>query len=135
MAHRITVEIRCRTRLAVWCFSFQIGRSTPMTSAGETWSTRFRPIMGNAYIRRVDIHWPACLSVQFGWCIANTLPAAFSNVGIERCRALLGSPPDRATLRLAKAASRASASVTRRTGPSPSSRRLPWMNNPWIHCL
>ena len=54
---------------------------------------------------------------------------------IECPRAALGSPPARATLRLAKAASRASASVTRRTGPSPSSLRLPWMNSRWIHCL
>ena len=57
--------------------------------------------------------------------MAKTLAAARSNVGTELCRFVLGSPPARATLRLASAASRASASVTRRTEPSPNSLRLP----------
>ena len=67
--------------------------------------------------------------------MANTLATACSNVGTELRRFVLGSPPARATLRLATAASRASASVTRRSGPSPSFRRLPWMNSRWIHML
>ncbi len=38
--------------------------STPVPAAAL--STRFPPIPGNATMRSVDIHWTACLSVQFG---------------------------------------------------------------------
>ena len=106
-----------------------------MMSADVIRSTRFPPILGCAYMRSVEAHWAACLAVHGVRCMANTSAVARSKVGTERRRVLLGSPPGLATLRLAGAASRASASVTRRTGPSPNSRRLPWMKSRWIHCL
>ena len=100
-----------------------------------TRSNRFPPILGCAYMRSVEAQWAECLAVHVALCMAKTCPAACLKVVTEHRPVLLGSLPALATLRLASAVSRASASVPRRKGPSPNSRRLPWMNSRWIHCL
>ena len=106
-----------------------------MTSADVTRSTRFPPTLGCAYMRSVEAQWAVGLAVHVALCMAKTFAAACSKVGTERRPVLLGSLPALATLRLASAASRVSACVMRRKGPSPNSRHLPWMNNRWIHRL
>ena len=62
--------------------------------------------------------------------IAITLATAFSKVGMPARRSVArGSPPERATRRLARACSRASASGTSAKLPRPSARALPWMTS------
>ena len=65
---------------------------------------------------------------------SNRSERASANVGTPWARRLSarGSPPARASLRLARASSRASAKETRATLPSPISRRRPRMTIRWI---
>ena len=68
---------------------------------------------------------------------STTVTVASAKVGTDWRRRLSarGSPPERASLWLATAFSRASASETRATLPRPSSHRLPRMTRRWIQLL
>ena len=100
------------------------------TSALVTSETGTLPMRGKAKRLRLDIHSWECLGPRHPPCFcSSTRMAASAKVGIPSARrfSASGSPPWRASLRLASAFSRASAKGTRATLPSPSSRRRPRM--------
>ena len=89
----------------------EMGSTTAMTSAVVTWSTR---LSADARVRRTRGGSPTCStdfppSLHAPLCIATTFSAASSNDAKPSARLLAasGSPPERASLRLASANSRA----------------------------
>ena len=88
------------------------------------------PMRGKAYRSKVKIHSRPAVGVRQPACFCSmTRAAASAKLGTPCIRrfSASGSPPSRASLRLASAFSRASASETSATLPSPSSRRRPRM--------
>ena len=130
MAHSSTAPMHHLTCRAVGGFTCQIGARTSSTSALVTSEMAISPMRGKAWRLRLDIHCWAWL----GWrqparFCSTTFAAASAKLGMPWARrfSASGSPPSRASFRFARAFSRASASDTRATLPSPSSRRRPRM--------
>ena len=128
----MTVLMRWRTRRAVAGRSCQTLRSVSTTSALVTSETGSLPSRGKAKRSMLDSQSLPCLGLrQPGRICARTASAAAAKVGmlLRRRFSASGSPPARASLRLASAAARASLSGTSGKPPSPSSRRLPRMTS------
>ena len=103
-------------------------------SALVTSDTGIRPTCGKTYFVRLAFQSWACLRLLQPGCICvQTRSAASANVGTPLARrfSASGSPPARASLRLAGAWARASLSGTSEKPPSPISRRRPRMANRW----
>ena len=91
--HRITVPIRCRSRLAVSCFPpFQIGVSTDSMSALVTAPIGLLPIIGETNRLNNERQMSAVRGLrQVLACISMTVSAALSKLGVaDPC---LGSCP------------------------------------------
>ena len=129
-AHSSTARILHRTFRAKAAFTCQIGVRISSTSALVTSETAISPMRGKAYRSRLDIQSWACFGLRqpVRFC-STTFAAASAKLGMPRARrfSASGSPPSRANLRFARAFSRASASETSATLPSPKSRRRPRM--------
>ena len=96
--------------------------------------TGIRPMCGNTYFLRLAFQSWACLELLQPGCIwFQTRSAASANVGTPLARrfSASGSPPARASLRLASAWARASLSGTSGKPPSPISRGRPRMASRW----
>ena len=134
MLHSNTARMRWRTSLAVAALTCQIGERISSTSAVLTSETGRSPTRGNTY-RSMLRHqlWTWCRPRQPPRFCSRTRRAASANVGTPWTRRLSasGSPPERASMRLARACSRALASGTSVAAPSPSSRRRPRMTSRW----
>ena len=133
----MTALTRCSTFRAVTYLPVQIGNSTAIMSAVVSWSTLLWASSGKAWSRRLASHWLAVLPPlrQPPLWIARTLYAASSNVGTPAVWGrppARGSPPSRASLRLPRASSRASASETVLNPPRPSFRARPRTISLWI---
>ena len=131
--------MRWRTFCAVACLFVQMGSSTAITSAVVIPSMSFPPSCGQAYSRSVVCQLSAFLPPAFHAALwmASTVATASSKVGTPGARraAGRGSPPERATRRLARARSRASASGTREKLPRPSAQAFRWMTSRWTQRL
>ena len=106
----------------------QIGVRISSTSALVTFETATSPMRGKAWISKVRNQFLACAALLHPARFCSTTRwAASANVGMPTNRrfSAKGSPPARASLRLASVCSRASASDTSSTLPSPSSRLRP----------
>ena len=104
-------------------------------SALVTSETGTRPMRGKAWSSRLRGQLFTCSALrQPARFCSNTRLAASAKVGMpaERRFSASGSPPSRASFRLANALSRASASGTSWTLPSPSSRLRPRITSRWI---
>ena len=116
MAHSITALMGCRMFRAVWTFTCQIGVRTSSTSALAISETGRLPMRGNAWRSRLFSQVRAWMGLrQPARFPSTTRAAASAKVGMASARrfSASGSPPSRASLRLAIARSRASASETR----------------------
>ena len=134
MAHSSTDRMRWRTARAVSALLCQIGVRISSTSAVLTSETGRLPMRGKAYRSMLRIQFCACHRPrQPSRFCSSTRWAASAKVGTPWTRRLSarGSPPDRASMRLARASSRALASGTSVAAPSPSSRRRPRMTSRW----
>ena len=115
--------MRCSTRRAVVGRGCQTCRSVSMTSAVVTDDTGIRPMQGKATRVRPDIQSRPYRGLrQPGRIWLQTRSAASAKVGSATARfSARGSPPARASLRLAKAWARASSSETSGKLPRPIS--------------
>ena len=115
----------------VSAFVCQMGARISSTSALVTSETGIFPMRGKAYRSKVKIQSRPCARLRQPACFCSTTRAvASAKLGTPCLRrfSASGSPPSRASLRLASAFSRASARETSATLPSPSSRRRPRMS-------
>ena len=126
--------MRWRTSLAVAALTCQIGERISSTSAVLTSETGRPPTRGKTYRSMLRHQFFACHRPRQPprFC-SSTRWAASANVGTPWTRRFSerGSPPERASIRLARACSRALASGTSVAAPSPSSRRRPRMTSRW----
>ena len=113
-AQSITVWMRWRSRRAVGGWRCQTSRSVSITSAVVRSTTGVSPMRGRAHRAMNDFQSRAYFRLrQPGRSCAQTRSAAAAKViPLVRCFSLVGSPPRRASFRLAKASARASSSDT-----------------------
>ena len=107
--------MRWRSFRAVAGLSCQIGARIPITSALVTSDIGIPPMRGKAWRLRLPRHSSACSGErQPGRSCFQTCRVASAKVGVDSVRRFSerGSPPSRASFRLAKAFSRASFSET-----------------------
>ena len=121
-----TDRMRWRTSLAVAALTCQIGVRISSTSVVLTSETGRRPMRGKAYRSMLRIQFCACHPPrQWSRFCSSTRWAASANVGTPWTWRLSarGSPPDRASIRLAEGQLAGLGERGRAAAPSPSSRR------------